>query len=262
MRCIRYGAVLLIAINSAFAGEIREFSISTLERLGNDLYQADQLSARAISMVEKQYPAFKKNEAGWVTQLRPESSVHLIMKSGSAFTEGYVVVFPKSGPPLIHDRRGQQMSEDIAVRYRARQTGIDAATKQRFDMPYNYELLNDPNGSGFLLYAIATSRDPDDQVITGHIRVIVSADGKRAERVDRLSHGVMILNPRKDRVPGYHQAEAVTTQVVSNKPVETFVYANHLYGLPIMVVTPDAICWEVANGKIKNTGKRADQQKP
>ena len=56
---------------SAFASEIREFDIKTLERLGNELYRRDAIAARAADAVLEMQPLARSLKMrGWITDLR------------------------------------------------------------------------------------------------------------------------------------------------------------------------------------------------
>src|SRR5205823_2130501 len=106
---------------SAFGGEIREFDLQTLERLGNELVRASQ---------------------------RPDRGA--------------------TDP----------------IRKRATQTAKAALKNKLFDANYDAVVLKDPDGSGFLVYALALA-DTKRMVQTGgHYRVTVSADGRTVERID------------------------------------------------------------------------------
>src|SRR5205085_8212214 len=77
-------------------------------------------------------------------------------------------------------------------RKRAKQTAMAALKGKLFDVHYDYVVLDDPDGSGFLVYALATTQKKGDVVLAGHFRVTISADGSKAERVDALSKSVAI----------------------------------------------------------------------
>src|SRR5439155_738984 len=72
---------------------------------------------------------------------------------------------------------------------------------------YRFVVLSDPKGSGFLVYALATSRDPEEIADGIHYRVSVSADASRAERVDALSR-TMKFHPQSEatRHPASHRS--------------------------------------------------------
>ena len=183
--------LLLFSVSAvcAGAGEIREFPVSTLERLGNELIRASRSPERGAT---------------------------------------------------------------DPVRKRARQTAIAALQGKLFDTRYDYVVLDDPDGRGFLVYALAATKYTGQVVLAGHFRVTVSADGTKAERVDALSKAFAHSGPVKKDT-----AALWLTQLVSNKPLETLIYTANLTKKPIYVGTPDGKKWEVAGGKM-----RVERSKP
>ncbi|MFN2509729.1 MAG: hypothetical protein ABR589_13285, partial [Chthoniobacterales bacterium] len=147
-----------------------------------------------------------------------------------------------------------------SVQQRAERSARDAL-KDVHLRGYRLAVVPDPKGSGFLVYALATSADPDEIVTGIHYRVTVSADGSRAEQVDALSRTRLIIT--KQSLPkGYQKlAGFVLGQVVSDKPVETFVYLTLLHKKPCMIVTLDASVWSIENGKITKEKKKATEYK-
>jgi hypothetical protein len=182
----------------AAAGEIREFTVSTLDRLGNELIQASQ---------------------------RPDRGA--------------------TDP----------------VRARARQTAIAALKGKLFDLRYDYVVLTDPDGKRFLVYALGKTSRASDVVLAGHLRVTVSPDGTRVERVDPLSQSVLVMSGRESRLPaGYKPVALYFNQIVSNKPVETFIYLANLARKNIYVQTPDGKIWVVNNRRMRvDTSKPSDK---
>jgi hypothetical protein len=195
MRAVRLITAILFSVGSAFAGEIREFDIKTIERLGNELTRVSQRPDRGVTN---------------------------------------------------------------AVRKRAVQTAKAALRRKVFNIRYDYVVLDDPDGSGFLVYALGRGSKPGDTVVHGHLRVTVSADGEKAERVDALSHSVMIDNKYVDTSPaGYHKVEFVTSQSVGTRPVETLVYASNMMKMPIAVATlPHGEVWLIEKGKITKSDSK------
>lgn len=179
---------------SAFASEIREFDLKTIERLGSELTSMSQQPDKGAT---------------------------------------------------------------TPVRKHARQTAIAALRGKLFRISYDYVVLDDPAGSGFLVYALGKGSKPGDVVIHGHFRVTVSADGNRAERIDALSRGLMIDNKVETPVAGYHRVEFVTSQSVGTRPVETLVYASKLMKLPFAVATPPhGQVWFIEKGKITKSSTK------
>ncbi len=136
------------------------------------------------------------------------------------------------------------------ARKRARETAIAALKGKLFDIPYNYVVLDDPDGSGFLVYALAHSKK--EIILGGHFRVTVSADGSKAERVDALSNTLL----RQPPPPKGHEGEKPLTvsmsQIVSNKPLETCVYTS-LHDKVIVsvgMVNDNAKVWMFVGDKI------------
>jgi len=187
VRFALFAIATLFSLSSAFAAEIREFDIKTIEKLGNELSRVSQTA-------------------------------------GSGSTS--------------------------PVRKRAKQTAIAALRGKLFNIHYDYVVLDDPDGSGFLVYALGATGNPYEAVLAGHFRVTVSADGKRAERVDALSRSLAI-SKNTPQTAGMYLA-----QIVSNKPIETLIYTSNLTKMPIAVATPpNGQVWFIENGKITKDEK-------
>jgi hypothetical protein len=125
---------------------------------------------------------------------------------------------------------------------------------------YRFVVVSDPKGSGFLVYALATSADPGEIVVGIHYRVTVSADASRAERVDALSRTRFVAS-KKNLPQGYQKlAGFFFGQIVSNRPVETLVYLTLHHKTRCMVVTPDASVWWIDNGRITKDKKKATER--
>jgi hypothetical protein len=146
-------------------------------------------------------------------------------------------------------------------RKRAKKTAIAALKGKLFDVHYDYVVLDDPDGSRLLVYALASTGRPNEFVLAGHFRVTVSADGAQAERVDALSRSLAIQRGGEGLPVGSHLVGMYMVQIVSSKPVETLIYTSNLAKMPISVATlPHGRLYEVANGKILDTGKSAGRK--
>jgi len=116
---------------------------------------------------------------------------------------------------------------------------------------YDYVVVADPAGSGFLVYALGSTKKPGQFVLGGHIRVSVSADGGRVERIDPLSRTLLIEDEKYTGLPkGTHLVGMYYNQIVSKKPVETLIYTSNVSKRPILVGTPDGKVWKIADGAI------------
>ena len=198
MRLAALFCATLLAAGSILAGEIREFDLKTIERLGNELTRVSQQPDRGATTPQRK---------------------------------------------------------------RAKQAAMAALKGKLYDVHYDYVVLDDPDGSGFLVYALGSTGRPRDYVLAGHFRVTVSADGSKAERVDALSKSLAI-QPGGENIPvGSHLAGMTMVQIVSSKPLETLIYTSNLARMPIYVATvPPGRMSEVANGKSTDTGKNAGKK--
>lgn len=142
-----------------------------------------------------------------------------------------------------------------AAKKRAKQTAMTALQGKLFNVRYDYVVLDDPERSGSLVYALGTTKSPNEVVLAGHFRVTVSADGEKAERVDALSRSLVISGERAAPA-GTKLAGMYMAQLVSTKPLETLIYTSNLTKLPIVVPTPpNGQVWHVENGRITKSNK-------
>jgi hypothetical protein len=191
-------SILLCAIGAS-ASEIREFDLNTIERLGNEISDRDLLAAHASDAVlETRALARSLKMRGWITELRKGGDVvYFIVEASSGPSLAYTVTFRDLENPQVEDHRGDPLPPNIALRYKARNTAIKALKGKLYTISYNFEVLNDPEGDGFLVYALGATKDPDEVVLAGHFRVTVSADGEEAERVDALSKSLVVNNKKQ-----------------------------------------------------------------
>src|SRR4051794_2933939 len=111
------------------------------------------------------------------------------------------------------------------VRKRARQTGIDAVKDRLFKFRYEYLIVDDPDGSGFLVYAMPAS-SPSNIVLGGNFRVTVSAEGPKAERIDAMANTILPMTKPPKGAEGGKPEWVTMSQVVSTRPLETCVYTS------------------------------------
>ena len=110
-----------------------------------------------------------------------------------------------------------------AIRKQARDTAIAAVKGRLFKIRYDFLVVDDPDGSGFLVYAIPTKAG--EIVLGGDFRVTVSADGRKAERVDAMARTILPEKPPKG-MEGQKPVWVTMSQLVSNRPLETSVYTS------------------------------------
>ena len=152
------------------------------------------------------------------------------------------------GRQLYENRNQSQKSLD-EVEVKALRAARGAIETQSHNS-YEYVVLRDPTRDGYLVYAIVTSKDPDDVAFGGHFRVTVSADGEKVQNLDALSRGPNVVKKTDQNHPGQITAALWTICLVSKRPLEMHVYLSLLHHLPIYVGTSDRAIWKVENGKI------------
>jgi hypothetical protein len=198
---------IFLCVVAAFASEIREFDLKTIERLGNELTR--------------------------VSQTRDKGATDPVRKRAQ-----------QTAQAALHGRLFELRYETLPGKF--------------FDGHYDYVVLDDPDGSGFLVYALGEGARPSDTVVHGHFRVTVSADGSKAERVDALAHSAFVDTKESPAAGNWNKVGFAMNQPLGTRPVETLVYASNHMKIPIAVVTsPNRQGWWIENGKItKDAPKR------
>ena len=117
---------------------------------------------------------------------------------------------------------------------------------------YNVITLADPDGAGYLVWAIAANLDPNAVQVGGHYRYTLSADGKRIEKRDRLFKSCLELSLKpKDLPEGASLAALSMGWIVSDTPLEIHVFLQRYAGLPFMIMTTsNNRMWKVEAGAI------------
>jgi hypothetical protein len=110
------------------------------------------------------------------------------------------------------------------VRKRAQQSGIAALKGRLFKIRYDFLVVDDPDGSGFLVYAMPIR--PGNVALGGNFRVTVSADGNKAERVDAMARTLLPAFKPPKGLEGQKPFTVSMSQIVSNRPLETCVYTS------------------------------------
>jgi hypothetical protein len=253
MRSVSLVGVILIFGGIAAPAGIRQFDVPTTERLGNELFYRDHIAAHTSDLILSQHPELKKIwQQTWVSQLhKNEDVIYWCAQTKNELVPEYKVTYPKKGGVHVEGLHGQELPGAIIARFRARETGMKAAWSKlsgAYGAHYNFEVLDDPDGRGFLVYALAATNKQGEEIYGGHIRVTVSADGTKAERVDELSKGILKSKPGP---PGATPVAFATYDPIGKVPVETWIYSHRLYNLPLMVGTEDGLYWEIAGGKLR-----------
>lgn len=149
-------------------------------------------------------------------------------------------------------RKRAVQTAKAALRGKLFELRYEASPGKFFHVHYDYVVLDDPDGSGFLVYALGKGARPSDTVVHGHFRVTVSADGIKAERVDALAHSIYVDTPESPVAGDYNKKVAFSmNQPLGTRPVETLVYASNHMKMPIAVATPPkGQVWFILKGRV------------
>lgn len=248
----RIPTIVFLLTAMAVADEpIRALPLPTIVQLGKELYLRDKMAASAFDALFAAEPgAGKLPLRGWITELDPEHPrVYLIQQRDGLDTLAYTVTFHPPEAPKVENKQGAPLPDFVAKRFAARLAAI-AAIPKFMTKTYNFEVLDEPDGNGYLVYALAATKNPDEIVAGGHYRVTVTSEGK-VQQVDALSRSFLVLPKQAAGAPEDSKPAGITmTHIVSDTPVETHVYLSLLHKTPLYVITSKKDIWKVRDGEI------------
>lgn len=248
MRLSSYLWYTLIFLNSAVALSAENIEQSRFaEARGKEIFELDQVAWLATDAVSVDNLR-ESNAQGWVTA--PDTNgwkVFFISSCENSVCVPYeVAVGLNSGETEVtHHVPSAELPEELKASWLARQLAFES----RFNActpNYNSVVIpeNTSDGLHWVVYLLAASSDPDEVVLTGHHRVTVSTDGTRILESKQLFNSCII----NGRTPG---AGAIAlTHIVDPWPIETHVFTNLSYGVPLYLGT-DSGKYAIENGKIR-----------
>jgi hypothetical protein len=105
--------------------------------------------------------------------MRPLIAIATILFCSSAFggqiREFDLKTVSRLGARLARLSDTAEKGATTPARKRARDTAVAALKGKLFDIPYRYGVLDDPDGSGLLVHALAHSKN--EIILAGHFRV-------------------------------------------------------------------------------------------
>jgi hypothetical protein len=229
---------------------IREFDLPTIERLGREIWRQDVLAARATDALLARVPdPAAAGVVGWlIAGGGPPDRVRFLRGSGEQLESAYDVEVPATGEPRVVEPVDRRLTADERVRFEAQQAAARRVT--RVCRPgYNTAVFPDIDGDGWLVWLLAPSPAAGVAPLGGHYRFTVSADGRTVERADALSASCLAIDPRQGLEPGARPVGIMGSHIVSPTPIETHVFLQLLYGLPMYVMAGDQL-WKIVDGRI------------
>ena len=231
---------------------IREFDIPTIERLGREMYDQDQLAWKATDIL---FTKHKKEELvalkqhGWIVDSFPDHDVVRFVREtdlGPVFA--YDVTFVSGEATGYSEPQNTLLSGEDLTQYNARTTALKNVNRMCAET-MNTVALKDPQGDGWLVWAMAATTKPDTMIVGGHFRFTISKDGKSIVRKDALSHSCLNIakpRPKNDETT----LGAFVGHMVSLTPIETYVFDSLSYRETFNIETLDGKAWKIADGRI------------
>lgn len=251
-----------VAIPADLAGAVELSS-----KIGVELYLQDKASwIGTDAMLEKVAPGDREAIGGYITirdgeingRPKPSWSVIFFSREDSPTVLYEISVPMEAGkrPSVKTVAPPKPIDGALAVLVKARQAALDAAGP--YAQPINPAVLPGEimKDSGVLVYLLAGTRKEDTVVFGKHFRVLVSTDGT-VRQVVPLSKSILELSTQ---APGGGKTEAlVVSQIVTDYPLETHVFASLSARLPVYVATERGD-WVVEGAKISFLGPRDDRK--
>jgi len=230
---------------------IRAFDIKTTEKLGLLMAeQADEAANADEVLAAQQRNAEQDGIVGWIFDPAPgQSRVRFLRQRDGKVEVAYDVGGGKGRPTKFSVPTRRELTPREIAQFNARQLAARNIEKPCSPV-YNTLAVKDPGSDRWLVWALATAPEPGAVAIGGHIRFTISADGTTVISRDALSLGCIVITPEPPP-PGKKSMAALVTHLVSDAPVETHVFVNLLYDLPLLVEVPGQSMWQIERGHIR-----------
>jgi hypothetical protein len=230
--------------NSAPAPHVPDEQFAALERaqtIGRAIYSDDEASARATDAMIAAHVS-PESVIGWVTQARGDGRYDVTFVGGTAEAAEarYVVHVTATAADVENIDPPRPLDAEGAAMFRAR--GLAARSVKELAQKAGLELCASPYNAvvlpaslrgetGWLVYLLAATTDPNRKILTGHLRVHVSADGASILETAALSKSCLVVDGKPDV-----KAESLyVTHLLDPTPIETHVFTSLLYKLPLLV---------------------------
>ena len=222
------------------------------EELGRLLYEKDKCAAKATDLLfEKVANPNDMGICGWIVCKNDNGYVVIFVSLQEDRIVTLCQVFFENSkyPELIQNKRS--LTDEETAMFRARQHAF-GIIEQACSEKYNTVVLPCSDGEGCLVYAIATTTDPQSIVVGGHYRGTISKDGNKVLSHRRFTKSCLILPTKPPDMPAGAELEAYTvSHLLDDVPTEIHVYLSLLHKKPFYVVTRDGRYWCIKDNVIK-----------
>ena len=246
--------LLTVSLSSSAFGQnnpvIRDFDVPTIEKFGRAIFNQDMAAARATDSVLGIISAQEKSTLrGWTTEERPDGTlVHIMETSASGLVVAYDVMVVR-GVASQPTRQMRPLSAAEQGQYDARMLALKNVGPACSDH-YNTVALKEEGADKWLVWALASTTDPNLVILSGHFRFTISDDGKTILNKDALFVSC-IRQPKNapDTPAGSKLAAFMVSTLVSPKPVETHIFTSLLYEKDLYVGASSG-AWAISGGRM------------
>jgi hypothetical protein len=256
--------MLALSIMSASVAQAQPFSeseqaavILALNR-GQKLYAFDQAAWHATDKLmddaraQGRMDSISARYGGWIVREADPATLEVIFfdKSTDAPKPLYIARMADGGKRVVSAEfaeKGATLLDAATLRMiRARDTASKSLEGQSIlrcvDKPYNTAVLPPDTPDGPIpVYWLTPQTDLDHVPFGGHLRIMVSADGK-AGAPHPFSKSCMELPTARAKAT---TTALVATQLLDPLPTEVDVFTMFAAGLPLYIYTPDGRTWSI-----------------
>jgi hypothetical protein len=227
---------------------IESSSLTPVEALGYDLYLRDIVASRSTDVALAAVDMQALGVQGWIVVERNE---RYLARFVNEFEEAVVDVgvdpFSEAAPTLVIKSPPEHLDERELAMWRARQLAGRQPFSECSDR-YNSVVLpvSDSPSSDWYVYLLASTLDSSKIMLGGHHRYRVDRQG--FEVLEHLAMTKSCVFSTYDE----SMIAVTVSHIVTDKPLESHVYLNHLHGISIGVVVIDTgEVFVVENGRIR-----------
>lgn len=208
-------------------------TLSEVERRGYDLYRHDQ--AAWVATDEALAQGLRDTPAqGWIT-LELYGGAILVRFAGPCGPDvcSFLDVSTGTGTPIVTRPPSVALPPEQAGAWRARQLALTSDFR-RCSAHYNSVVLptEHAGAAAWEVTLLAAPTEPDEIVLAGHHRFVVSHDGEAVLRHEPLSNTCILSSEDPDDP----LASLFVSHVLHPEPIATHVFTSLHYGVPLYVI--------------------------
>jgi hypothetical protein len=213
----------------------REFDLRRTFALGRAMFEQNGRVHAALYMMQKLVSGSARQDAvPLITTADGEDRVRFAHATPAGPEVFFQVEFRSHAAPVAFAPSDHALTADETVQFNARALVL-AAIANRCIQDYDVIVLKNPDGDGWLVWALGTSPDDGTLVMGVHYRFLVSADG-----TTDLHHEVMAPvcgTYNVEQTPHLRLANITTVETIASQPTEIHVVQSLTRNVPIYVAT-------------------------